>query len=83
MKKNEVKRLIQSKSLAVAIKQAMRYELGLTFRDIVGYTGVCMKNVCSHIYAKRGSNVRAWHDRTKEQQQEATELAKQYIKAEF
>lgn len=83
MKKQEVKREIESKSLSVAVKQAMRYEMNLTFRDISSYTGVALKNVCSHVYAKRGSNVRSWEDRTPEQRAEAIALAKKYVSAGF
>lgn len=74
---------IQSKSLSVAVKQALRYELNCTFSQIVGLTGVAMKNVCSHVYAKRGSNVARWEDRKPEQKSEAVRLANLLLKSEF
>jgi len=81
MTHQEVISEIQKNSLAVAVKQAMRYELGLTFAEIVGQTGVHMKSVCSHVYAKRGSNVARWEDRTEDQRRKAVELAQKLINA--
>jgi len=68
---------MRDRSLCVAVKQAMRHEMGLTFREIANYTGVCLKNVCSHVYAKHGSKVRAWNERGDAQQAEALTLAKE------
>lgn len=77
----EVRNEIAASRLACATKQALRYEMGLTFSDIAALTGVCQLNVTSHVYAKRGSNVRPWEDRTEEQQAAACELAQKLINA--
>ena len=79
MTHQEVKNEIAQKSLAVAVKQAMWFELEMTFNAIQRLTGVHMKTVTSHVYAKQGSNVRPWAKRTNEQKREAVELAQKLI----
>lgn len=77
----EVRNEIKASGLACATKQALRHEFDLPFSQISNLTGVHQKNVTSHVYAKRGSNVRRWEDRTEEQQARARALAQNLIDA--
>lgn len=55
----------------VAIKQALRYFYGLSFRRIAALTNTSLWTVHGHVRAKHGANVTAWKDRTPDQQFDA------------
>lgn len=59
-----------------AIRQALRYELGCTFRHIASLTGAHLKTICQSVYAKPGSNVATWAGRSDAQRSAAVEAAR-------
>ena len=81
MKSTEILSTIRRESLAVAVKQAMRYEFGRTYAEIAAFTQVSAQNAWFHVQAKRGSNVTPWDERTSEQRNRAQYLAQELINA--
>ena len=61
---------------SVAIQQAMRHELKMSYRKIGKILNVHHRSVWQHVAAQKGSNVLPWEKRTQQQQKLAIEMAK-------
>lgn len=59
----------------VAIQQAMFYRLNMNKTMIARIMGVCTYTIWQHVNAFKGSNVRPWQKRTKDEKYEAEEAA--------
>lgn len=63
---------------AIAVQQALRVR-GVSYEAISKIVGVHPRTVWQHVAARRGSNVRAWEDRSAEEREAALERADELV----